>query len=149
MKLRFKEKCGSELIFEIAEPSSMRLECGSLYDIEKHHELRSLNANAYFHVLVDKLSKKVGISFTACKNELITSYGQIELLDGEPVVYISPISPDVMREHEEIHAKFYKEENKHYWYRLYRGSHTYNSAEMAYLIDHTVEECRIQDIAVD
>ena len=33
-----------------------------------------------------------------------------------------------------------------YWYRLYRGTHTYDSKEMAMLIDGTIEECKEQGI---
>ena len=39
--------------------------------IKKYRQRRSLDANAYFHVLVDKLADKLGISKPRCKNLMI------------------------------------------------------------------------------
>ena len=125
---------------------------GEVVDVEikKHREKRSLNANAYFHVLVDKLRTKLRISFTECKNDLITSYGQIEYIDGQQVVIKTNIPSDQMRKSEVLHClcvKATKEEDTDvYFYRVYRGSHTYDSREMAQLIDGTIEECKLQGI---
>jgi hypothetical protein len=51
-----------------------------------------------------------------------------------------------MLEREEVHTWLVKigEENDKpiYFYRIYRGSHTYNSAEMAKLIEGTISECK-------
>jgi len=119
-------------------------------EIKKHRDKRSLSANAYFHVLVDKLRQVLKISFAECKNNLITSYGQIDYIGDEQVIIKTNIPPEVMRTNESLHClcvKASKEENTEvYFYRVYRGSHTYNSAEMAKLIDGTIEECKLQDI---
>lgn len=116
----------------------------------KYREKRSLDANSYFHVLVDKLRQMLGISFAACKNQLITSYGQVEYIGGEPVVIKTNIKPDFMAEQETLHCKPAKVEvqgDREIWfYRVYRGSHTYDTAEMSKLIDGTVEECKQQGI---
>ncbi len=37
-------------------------------EIKKYREHRSLNANAYFHVLVSKISDELSISKPRCKN---------------------------------------------------------------------------------
>ena len=118
-------------------------------DIKEHKEKRSLNANAYFHKLVDELRQKLKISFAACKNHLITSYGQLEYIGDVPAVIKTNIEPERMREIETLHCLpiVVKEvEEGAYWYRLYRGTHTYNSREMAMLIDGTIEECKEQGI---
>ena len=118
-------------------------------DIKEHKEKRSLNANAYFHVLVDQLRQKLKISFAACKNQLITSYGQIEYLDDVPAIIKTNIEPERMRESESLHCfpiAVKEVEEGAYWYRLYRGTHTYDSREMAMLIDGTIEECKEQGI---
>ena len=116
-------------------------------EIKKHREKRSLSANAYFHVLTDKLRQALKISFAECKNNLITSYGQIEYIDDEPVTIKTNIPADVMRENETLHCKpLHVEDTDAYWYRVYRGTHTYNSQEMAMLIDGTIEECKAQGI---
>ena len=53
-------------------------------EIKEHKEKRSLSANAYFHVLVDKLRQALRISFAECKNNLITSSGQLEYIGETP-----------------------------------------------------------------
>jgi hypothetical protein len=85
-----------------------------------------------------------------CKNHLIADYGQIEYIDQEPMIYKTNAPEDYMMELETIHTKCVKvsEENGHpiFFYRIYRGTHTYNTEEMAKLIKGTVEECKAQDI---
>jgi hypothetical protein len=117
------------------------------WDIKEHREKRSLDANAYFHVLCDKLRLKLGISMARCKNHLIADYGQIQYLpDGAPMIYKTNAPEDYMAELETIHTKCIKvtEENgkEVFFYRLYRGSHEYDTKEMSQLIDGTVQECK-------
>lgn len=108
---------------------------------------RSLDANAYFHVLVDKLRQKIGISFARCKNDLITSYGQIEYLDNQPLIYKTNAAPEYMREQESVHMEFIKKgDDGAYWYKAYRGTHTYDSAEMHQLIEGTIQDCQLYGI---
>lgn len=118
--------------------------------LSKWSDKRSLDANSYFHVLCDKLRQAAGVSMARMKNELITSYGQIEYIeDGEPLIYKTNAPPEFMQEREEVHMKFVKmSEDGAYFYRVYRGSHTYNSREMAALIEGTVMECKQYDIEV-
>lgn len=117
------------------------------WDIKEHREKRSLDANAYFHVLCDKLRLKLGISMSRCKNHLIADYGQIQYLpDGAPMIYKTNAPEDYMAELETIHTKCVKvtkENGKEvFFYRLYRGSHEYDTKEMSQLIDGTVQECK-------
>jgi hypothetical protein len=118
--------------------------------VAQKREHRSLDSNAYFHVLCDKLRQALGISATACKNHLIASYGQMEYIGDEPIVYKTNAPEEYMIEREEVHTKLVRigEENDKpiYFYRIYRGSHTYNSAEMAKLIEGTIAECKQQGI---
>lgn len=116
--------------------------------ISKATNPRSLDANAYFHVLCDKLRQKLGISMARCKNELITSYGQIEYLEeGAPAAFKSNIPFETMREAETPHLKYVKmSEDGNYMYILYRGSHTYDSQEMHILLEGTIAECKEQGI---
>lgn len=107
---------------------------------------RSLTANAYFHVLVGKYAESLTISKARAKNELICKYGQVELIDDEPMIYKSNAPVEYMREQEFIHAlpvKFSEENGKSVtFYKLYRGSHTYNVNEMRLLIEGTVADCK-------
>ena len=121
---------------------------GKTLDIKltTHREKRSLDSNAYFHLLCDKIRSVTGYSFSRVKNELITSYGQIEYLMGQQVVIKTNIPPEQMIEQETLHCKPVKVEiqdgKEITFYRVYRGSHTYNTEEMSRLIDGTVQEAK-------
>lgn len=121
-----------------------------LWELTQHREKRSLDSNAYFHVLCDKLRQKLNISMARCKNQLIADYGQIFYIDDSPMIYKTNAPEDYMLELETIHTKCVKvtEENGKpvYFYRVYRGSSTYNTAEMSQLIKGTIQECEQQDI---
>lgn len=137
----------STLVLEVDQTPN--IEVGEVVDIEikKHREKRSKDANAYFHVLCDKLSKALNISFTSCKNMLITSYGQILFFDDVPATVKSNIPPEYVQEIEAEHMKLIQvDADGVFWYRVYRGSHTYNTLEMSQLIDGTVSECKLQNI---
>lgn len=123
------------------------------YDLLLHKESRSLNANAYFHVLCDKLRKKMNVSFAYMKNQLITSYGQILYIDDaqtEPMYYKTNAPEEYVQELETMHMKCVNISTENgkavYFYKMYRGSHTYNTAEMSQLISGTVQECEQQGI---
>ncbi len=127
------------------------LEIEWLLEEYKEKKPRSLDSNAYFHVLCDKLRQKLNISMARCKNHLIASYGQIMYLDdNEPMIYKTNAPEEYMIELETIHTKCVKviEENGKnvYFYRVYRGSHEYNNIEMNKLIAGTVAECKEQGI---
>lgn len=116
--------------------------------ISKSTKPRSLDANAYFHVLCDKLRQKLGISMAHCKNILITSYGQIEYLsEGQPLIYKTNAPVEYVQELEAAHMKFIKmSDDLAYMYKVYRGSHTYNATEMHQLLEGTIRECELQGI---
>ena len=114
---------------------------------DKHRKKRSLDANAYFHVLVGKIADVLGISKQRCKNILIGRYGQIEFLsEGIPAVIKTNVSVEQMLDQETLHVvpcgvevQNGKELN---FFRIYRGSHTYDTKEMSILIDGTVQEAK-------
>ena len=71
------------------------------FTIEKRK--RSLNANAYFHVLVGKIADKMRISKPKCKNIMLSRYGQYEFVDGKRLVVT--IDSDIdMSQREDIHC---------------------------------------------
>ena len=109
---------------------------------------RSLDANAYFHVLCDKLRQKLGLSMAHMKNILITSYGQIEYIsEGQALIYKTNAPVEYIQELEEAHMKFMKVgEDGAFWYKVYRGSHTYDSHEMHILLEGTIREAQDQGI---
>ena len=108
---------------------------------------RSLDANSYFHVLSGKIAEKLNTSLTEVKNHLISEYGQYEKLDDGlmPVIMKDSIEWEKL---ETTHLKpttATRTLDDGKLYRVYyvmRGSHTYDSAEMARLIDATVGEAK-------
>ena len=114
---------------------------------DKHRKKRSLDANAYFHVLVGKLAEKMTLSKAKTKNILICRYGQVELLpDGSPLIYKTNAPVDYMMELESIHSIPVKYTDEATFYKIYRGSHTYDSREMSVLIEGTVADAKEQGI---
>lgn len=117
-----------------------------------HREKRSLDANAYFHVLVGKLADALRISKPRCKNILIGRYGQPLILESGAVATIkSNIPVSEMLEQEILHcqccgSKIEDSGLETVFYRVYRGSHTYDTKEMSILIDGTVQEAKDQGI---
>ncbi len=114
---------------------------------KKHRKKRSLDANAYFHVLVGKIADELAISKTRCKNLMIGRYGQQEFLEeGQPVILKTNISVNKMLEQEFLHCSAcgFKVENgtEVVFYKVFRGSHTYDSKEMSVLIEGTVQEAK-------
>lgn len=128
-----------------------RLKDAELLDIriKKHREKRSLDANAYFHVLVGKLAETMRISRPYCKNLMIGRYGQPFLIDEDQMteaVIKTNIPVDKMLENEMVHCmpcgSKMEDGTEVVYYRVLRGTSTYDTREMSILIDGTVSECK-------
>ena len=110
---------------------------------KKCRKKRSLDANAYFHVLVGKIADVMTISKAHAKNIMICRYGQPQLLpDGEIMVYKSNAPVEYIRELESIHmlpVKHIEENGKLLtYYTIFRRSSDLDTKEMSILIDGTV-----------
>lgn len=121
--------------------------------IKKCRRRRSLDANAYFHVLVDKLADRLGMSKPRCKNLMIGRYGQPLYIDEDETaeaVIKTNIPVAQMMENENVHCMpcgSKTEDGKELvFYKIFRGSSTYDTKEMSLLIDGTVSECKEQGI---
>jgi len=106
---------------------------------------RSLNANAYFHVLVGKIAEKLTISKAKAKNILLGKYGQREMVDDGPLI-ISILENVDMYEREDIHCipvghGVVNGRDFTHW-SIVRPSHEYDTKEMAALIDGTIEDAK-------
>lgn len=132
----------------LTEVSEQELQTVSVFDdlaveLKQYRAKRSLDANAYFHVLVGKIADALTISKAKAKNVLICKYGQPQLLpDGSIMVYKSNAPEEFMWEQESTHAIPVKYEEKATFYKIYRGSHTYDTKEMSVLIDGTVADAK-------
>lgn len=104
-------------------------------------EKRSLNANAYYYVLLGKIAEKAGTSVTVEHNRTIAEYGQTEgtaMLLMEDIDYLripwAHLHPTT--ETRMVGGALYRK------YMVMRGSHDYDTAEMAALISGTVEDAK-------
>lgn len=136
-------------VFRVTGTEGLEKLIGLPLDIElkEHKDKRSLNANAYFHLMVSKIAKEIGASNNEVKNRLIRDYGQYEYIDGNiPTYLIRAEFEEAVMSKEGIH--FQKLANVHMDGQDYikvaamRGSHTYNTEEMSRLIDGTVQEAK-------
>ena len=130
--------------FEVDSVDELRGMGGDLeIAVKKYREKRSLNANAYFHVLVGKIAEAMHISKPRAKNLLLGKYGQREILDDKPMI-ISVISKADLLEREDIHCiavGYGHVDGKEFTHwAVIKPSHEYDTAEMAHLIDGTVDE---------
>lgn len=119
-----------------------------VFTISEFRRKRSLNANAYFHVLVDKIAEKMRLSHTEVHNMMIADWGRVDeelstiIMDDEipwekvKAIHLRPTTHTQVLDN----GKLYRV------YLVMRGSHTYNSLEMAHLIDGTVQEAKKQGI---
>ena len=120
-------------------------------EIKKYRRKRSLDANAYHWVLVGKLANVLGMSNAEVHNMALRGYGQPEIYEGKGVYMTIPDTDEAR--HKVDNAMDYhlsptsqvREGNDGVMYRTYklmRGSHTYNTEEMARLIDGMVTLCK-------
>lgn len=120
-------------------------------EIKRYRKKRSLNANAYYWVLIGKLAKVLEQSNPATHNMMLCRYGQPEIFDGKAVYTTTPDTEEA--EVKVANATDYhlqptsqvREGNDGIMYRTYkllRGSHTFNSEEMARLIDGLIGCCK-------
>lgn len=138
------------ITFEVNENDVVKSEYDKLKGYDKlkikavrYTQRRSLDANAYFHVLVGKIADALTISKAKAKNVLICKYGQPRLLpDGSMMVYKTNAPEEFMWEQETIHCIPVKYEDNATFYKVYRGSHTYDTKEMSLLIDGTVADAK-------
>mgnify|MGYP005775429611 CR=1 FL=1 len=120
-------------------------------EIKRYRRKRSLDSNSYYWLLTTKLAKVTGLSNSECHNMMLRGYGQPEIFEGK-CVYLT--IPDTEEAEKRVNnATDYhlqptsqvREGNDGIMYRTYkllRGSHTYNTAEMSRLIDGLISECK-------
>lgn len=119
-------------------------------EIKIHRNKRSLNANSYFHVLVEKIADERRVSHTEIHNFLICEYGCLDedmppvIMDDEvpwmrlETLHIRPTSATKVLDNGRLYRV----------YLVMRGSHTYDTKEMSRLIDGAVYEAKQLGIEV-
>ena len=119
------------------------------YEVKEYKEKRSNDANAYFHVLVNKLARYINISDKEMKIRMNLQYGTIAKDEnGNSIGVKIPKGTDITQFYD--YAKWFGEceENgiKFDKYLFYKQTHTLNTKEMSQLINGVIEECRERGI---
>ena len=121
-------------------------------EIKKHREKRSMNANAYFHLLLNKIAAETGESDDAVKRRLVVSYGAVDTdEDGMKIGFKLPAGVDVSKIYPYVRCFDTREENGKLFkcYLVYKHTSDMDTKEMARLIDGTVETARELGIETD
>lgn len=126
-----------------------------VFSVKEYKRKRSLDANAYYWVLVTKLAKALNLSKPHLHNILLRRYGQPEIIDGQMIFLVLPDSESGTRKADEAETYHIRPTSQvktgvdgkvYRTYVMLRGSSTYNTAEMSELIDGLVSECKEQGI---
>ncbi len=119
--------------------------------VKQWRDKRSLDANAYYWVLVAKLGDKLNLSKPHLHNILLRRYGQPEVIDGKMIYLVLPDTDQGARKADEAETYHIKPTSevktgrngeRFRTYVMLRGSSTYSTEEMAHLIDGLVSECK-------
>ena len=114
-------------------------------EIKKHRNIRSKNANSYFHVLVNKIAAETGESDEEVKVRLITSYGTLERTkDGKYMMFVLPKEADATDYYK--YAVLYDQRTINgtvcNMWKVYKDSHKMDTKEMARVIDGAILEAK-------
>lgn len=112
-----------------------------------HREKRSLDANAYYYVLLSKMAEKLHTSVNELHNITLSRYGYPEIYENSLVTMAlrADIDPNRL---EGIHLKATghittnSKGTDFMNYIVMRGSHTFNTLEMSHLIDGVISEAK-------
>lgn len=119
--------------------------------LSKTQRKRSLDANAYYWLLLGKLSKALKVSSSYCHNLMLRRYGVLEEFDGKVVYLVIPDTEEATKtadEAETYHIKPTsnvregKDGNMYRTYLMLKGSHKYTREEFSRLVEGLVDECK-------
>ena len=114
--------------------------------IEKWSDKRSLQANAYFHVLCNKIAEATKSSMDDVKKMLVTQYGTLARgSDGKYMAVKVPKNTDI----EQIYPYFRhigQDKEGLDMYLFFKQTHTLTKDEMNRLIQGTVDEAKALNI---
>lgn len=118
-------------------PKMLNLDENKIYEIKEYKERRSLDANAYYWVLVNKIADKLRTSKEDIHLRMLKEYGQVASV-------MLPYGTNIKG-----YAKYFEKDRTidvkgQYFdiYKLYKGSSEMNTKEMSILIDGTVQDAK-------
>ena len=114
-------------------------------EIKEWRERRSLDANAYFHVLCRKIAEIMNLGLEEVKTGLVVEYGAVERdEDGAKVGFKLPASVDVSKIYRYVKLFDTRIENGKEFncYIVFKHTHLMDTKEMSRLIDGAVYEAK-------
>lgn len=142
-----------KLVLELTRQDNLddyhKLKDEKVLDIElkKINDKRSLNANAYFHLLINKLARYQDISDEEMKIKMNLQYGTIAT-DEEGKVIGCKIPKGTNIRQFYPYAKWYKEDKDGCdCYLFYKQTHLLNKTEFSHLINGVNSECK--DVGIE
>lgn len=112
---------------------------------EIHRERRSKDANAYFHLLLNKIARKESLNEEALKRMLVTEYGALATDgDGDAIALVLPVTFNIeaLYKYVKVIGELDRGGKHCYQYAIYKETHTLNTAEMSKLIEGTIYEAK-------
>lgn len=114
-------------------------------DIKRHRERRSKSANAYLHVLINKIAAQTGETDEEIKVRLVTEYGPLaRTRDGKYLLFVLPREADATDYYK--YAVLYDQREIgntvcNCW-KVYKDTHTMDTKEISRVIDGAIREAK-------
>lgn len=110
--------------------------------VKEHREKRSLDANAYFHVLLSKIAEKQNIGLEEVKKRIVEDYGTVAFVARIP----ADADLETIYKYSKLIGKSKGSKKPcNDWY-IFKPTHELNTKEMARLIDGVIQEAQQLDI---
>ena len=110
-------------------------------EIKKWRRPRSRDANAYFHVLVNKIAEAQSLGDDEVKRSLVVEYGALAKdEDGNTLGAMLPVTADMddFYPYYRLYKTMTLEGREYNCYLFYKRTHTLDTKEMARLIDGAI-----------
>lgn len=126
------------------------LDQSKVYEIKEYKPVRGLQANKYFHKLINELARYnrnsgYAISDEEMKIHINTSYGTLAIDEnGKIAGAIVPKNFDISKYYP--YAKLYKTDESNDYYLFYKRTHELDSKEFTQLIRGLEQECKDVEI---
>ena len=116
--------------------------------IRKKTHKRSLDANSYYWLLVNKLARVMGISDDELHRKMLEDYGVFDTKDGEIVTFTARADIEVSKfvKYTKVLATGRINGLQAVKYGVLKGSSEMNSKEFSDLLDGLIHECKEQGI---
>jgi hypothetical protein len=139
-----ENKKASECVQFVEGKLASRIQCFTV-EVDTIHKKRSPNANAYFHLLIDRIAKEMNLGADETKKRFVLEYGTILTMEnGKPFGIKIPkgANPTIVYPYAKWFDTRLDKEIEFDCYIIYKATHEYNSKEMARLIEGVIWEAQ-------